>query len=49
MIFHHRTRLFLPISAIALVLIALPALAAEVSDQTPFPDGKEFANSRELK
>jgi hypothetical protein len=40
MTFHRRTRSFLPIAAVALVLLALPAFATEVPDQLPDPDGK---------
>jgi hypothetical protein len=40
MIFRRRTRSFLPIAAVALVLLALPAFAAVVPDQLPDPDGK---------
>ena len=40
MTFRRRTRSFLPIAAVALVLLALPAFATEVPDQLPDPDGK---------
>ena len=40
MIFSRGTRSFLPIAAVALVLLALPAFAAEVPDPLPDPDGK---------
>ncbi|NQT40097.1 MAG: hypothetical protein HQ581_21575 [Planctomycetes bacterium] len=40
MTFPRRTRSFVPIAAVALVLLALPAFAAEAPDQLPDPDGK---------
>ena len=40
MTFRRRARSFLPIAAVVLVLLALPAFAAEVPDQLPDPDGK---------
>ena len=40
MIFRRRTRSFLLIAAVALVLLALPAFATEVAAQLPDPDGK---------
>ena len=44
-----RTRPFLPIAAVALVLLALPAFAAEVPDQLPDPDGKPADMSKPVK
>ncbi len=38
--FRRRIRSFLPIAAAAITLLALPALAADVPDQLPDPDGK---------
>ncbi len=49
MTFCCRTRSFLPIAAVALVLLALPAFAAEVSDQLPDPDGKPADMSKPVK
>jgi len=40
MTFRHRTRSFLPIAAVALVLLALPGFAAELPGPLPDPDGK---------
>jgi len=44
-----RTRSFLPISAVALVLLALSALAAEVPDPLPDRDGNPADMSKRLK
>jgi len=49
MTFRRRTRSFLPIAAVALVLLALPALATEVPDQLPDPDGKPADMSKPVK
>jgi len=40
MFFRRRIRSFLPIAAVALMLLAWPAFAAEVPDPLPDPDGK---------
>ena len=40
MTFRRRTRSFLPIATVALVLFALPTFAAEASDQLSNPNGK---------
>jgi len=45
MIFHRRTRSLLPTAAVALVLLALPAFAAEVPD----PDGKPADMSKPVQ
>ena len=44
-----RTRLFLPITAVALVLLALPAFATEVPDPLPDPDGKPADMSKPVQ
>ncbi len=44
-----RTRLFLPIAAVALVLLALPAFATEVPDPLPDPDGKPADMSKPVQ
>jgi hypothetical protein len=49
MTFRCRTRSFLPIAAVALVLLALPAVAAEVPDPLPDPDGKPADMSKPVK
>ena len=49
MIFRRRTRSFLPIAAVALVLLALPAFAAEVPDPLPDPDGKPADMSKPVQ
>ena len=49
MTFCYRHRSFLPIAAVALALLALPAFAAEVSDQLPDPDGKPADMTKPLK
>jgi hypothetical protein len=49
MIFHRRTRSLLPTAAVALVLLALPAFAAEVPDPLPDPDGKPADMSKPVQ
>jgi len=49
MTFRRRTRSFLPIAAVALVLLALPAVAAEVPDPLPDPDGKPADMSKPVQ
>ena len=49
MTFRRRTRSFLPIAAVALVLLALPAFAAEVPDPLPDPDGKPADMSKPVQ
>ena len=49
MTFRRRARSFLPIAAVALVLLALPAFAAEVPDQLPDPDGKPADMTRPVQ
>ena len=49
MAFRRRTRSFLPVAAVALVLLAWPAFAAGVSDQLPDPDGKPADMSKPVK
>ena len=44
-----RTRSFLPIAAVALVLLALPAFAAEAPDPLPDPDGKPANMSKPVQ
>ena len=43
------TRSFLPIAAVALVLLALPAFAIDVPDQLPDPDGSSAATNEPVK
>jgi hypothetical protein len=49
MVFLRRTRSFVPIAAVALALLALPAFAAEASDQLPDPDGKPADMSKPVR
>jgi hypothetical protein len=49
MTFRRRSRSFLPTAAVALVLLALPTFAAEVSDQLPDPDGQPANMSQPVK
>ena len=48
MIFRRGTRSFLPIAA-AITLLALPALATEVLDPLPDPDGKSADMSKPVQ
>jgi len=49
MTFRRRTRSFLPIAAVALVLLASPAFATEVPDPLPDPDGKPADMSKPVQ
>lgn len=49
MTFRRRNRSFLPIAAAAIALLALPAVAAEVPDPLPDPDGKEADMSKPVQ
>ena len=49
MTYRRRNRSFLPLAAVALVLLALPAFAATVPDQLPDPDGKPADMSKPVQ
>jgi hypothetical protein len=49
MTFHSRTRSLLPLLIVAMALLVLPAVAAEVPDQLPDPDGKAADHSKPVK
>jgi hypothetical protein len=49
MTFRLRIRSFLPIAAAAITLLALPALAADVPDPLPDPDGKPADMSKPVQ
>ncbi len=49
MIVRRGIRSFLPIAAVALVLLTIPAVAAEVPDPLPDPDGEPADMSKPVK